>query len=184
MKSMDALIDEYFGSRDRFSIEQEIPSFAEWLEENHGSTLRTWLIVNQNAFLARAVGQRIRKLREEARKTALRRAITSPSLREFELTAAVRPGNLRVRIGDLTARDHRVLADRYRDAGRRSETLGRFHDAVADKLETSEGNEATTREVLSEVEYAEMRAEITGEHGPRPSLAEVLGVADQLEETT
>lgn len=181
MKSMDRLIDDYFGGRTGYSLEVEIPKFAEWLEKNHGSTLRTWLAVNQNAFLARAVGQRMRKLRDDARKTALRRSLTAPSLREFELTAAVGPKNLRMRIGDLTAKDHRVIAERYREAGERSRTLGVFHDTVADRLESEENGEATTREVLSETEYAEMRADITGEHGARPPLAEILGVGQQGE---
>lgn len=171
MTEMSELIDEYFGGLENFAIAVEIGGFQRWLRENHPEVLRRWLSVQEQSFLARAVGSRQRQLRTGAqrrsRRMALQRADTR-TLSEFEVRCSVGPEHLWVHVGDMTANHHRQVARRYTESGQRSLLLGAFHREIAKRL-----GDRRTSEVLTEEEYAKLRSSITGQPGPI-SLREAL----------
>lgn len=169
---MNELIKEYFDALPSgYSLEIEVPKFHRWLLDNHRLTLQSWVATNTNAFLSRAVSVHNREARSKVRRSGLIQAVREKDVSEFHLTCAVGPKNLRIRVGQMKAPDHLEVAERYRDSSDRSRRLGAFHEAVADRI-----GDRTTDEVMTETEYGLLRAEIVGDPGPRPSLAEILQV--------
>lgn len=168
---MSELIDRYFGDLDNFSVAVEIGGFQRWLRDNHPEVLRSWLAQMEQSFLARAVAARQRSQRAQAQKRVLRTAVVprhgeSPS--EFQVRCSVGPEYRWVRVGDMTAGDHRFTARRYTETGQRMLLLGAFHREIAKRL-----GDRRTSEMFTEEEYAKLRSSITGQPGP-VSLREAI----------
>jgi hypothetical protein len=80
------------------------------------------------------------------------------ALAPFAVRYVVAPGNVRRRVADMTADDHRYVANDYTASANRSRMLAAFHVAIADRL----GVGQTTADAMSETTYTALRLSILG----------------------
>jgi hypothetical protein len=175
----------------RFAVPVVARRLFEELSREDPELLDGWLREQGLAALTRAVGNRVRNLRSQARQQVERRSRMSrhgsaaarfgQAVRDFEagqVTAlsaytalhVVNSRHDRARACDMTGPDHQFVAGKYEGTAVESFLLSAFHSAVADRV-----GDSITSNVLTQDEYEDLYRSICAANGAYPVGSEEEG---------
>lgn len=136
-------------------------------------SLDRWLRSHAVEMVADVLTSMDRSDRSKARRRSACRAFSdaaeagdAEAMEVFATFYVVDAENLRRRLGEMTAADHRFVASGYAASSKRDAMLAQFHQAVARKV-----GKGTTADVMTEATYLGLLDSITGCTSPTGSRA-------------
>lgn len=155
---INALIDELLDEDADLIPAVGAAKLVTQLEENDSELLDAWLRHGAQAFMTKAITERIRHIRAQlaanATKTRFSKAAKSGEPAElgvFSIRFCVDDDNTQRKVADMRGPDHLYVSEDYMRSGKRSLVLASFHKKVAAKV-----GDKRTAEVFGEEEYAAM----------------------------